>query len=312
MKWQTSAPANLMLMGEHSVVQGYPALACAVNQRLTIYWETRDDDDIQIQSDLGNHQTHRHNLTPHLQLNWVMQCLQTYRKDLTSGLNIHIVSDFKSTVGLGSSAALLAAMIGGLDFICQKTHSLIEQFKIGLAIIQKIQGSGSGTDLAASLSGGIIYFDPKIPHIYSLPSVLTQQLHPHLIYAGYKTPTAEVLKKVSEQWQHEPQLQASLYQLMGQTTKTALMHLQQNDLSDFYLLVNGYQGLMDALGVNDAALAQIIYQTRQDSNTLASKISGSGLGDCALIFQQKTASIPFGFAEIPIQISSEGLTLTHD
>jgi len=311
-KWQTSAPANLMLMGEHSVVYGYPALACAVNQRLTIHWQSREDDEIHIHSALGNHQTHRHHLTPHEQLNWVMQCLQTYQASLPCGLNIKIISDFKSTLGLGSSAALLAAMLGGLDFICQHNHSIIEQFQIGLKIIHQIQGSGSGTDLAASLSGGVIFFDPQIPHIYHLPESLTQHLHPHLIYAGYKTPTAEVLKQVKAQWLHEPKLQAELYQLMGQTTQAALMHLQQNNLNAFYLLLNTYQGLLDALGVNDTTLAKIIYQARASQNTLASKISGSGLGDCALIFQKISAPLALDFEQIPIQISSKGMTLIHD
>ena len=47
-------------------------------------------------------------------------------------------------------------------------------------------------------------------------------------------------------------------------------------------LMNINQGLMDALGVNNARLAELVYALREDPNILGSKISGSGLGDCVV------------------------------
>ncbi len=271
-----------MIMGEHSVVHGHLAIACAVNQRLTVYWEARSDTKIHIESTLGTHQTNLNELSQNPKLSWVMACLKHYQLDCLHGLNIRIISEFKSTLGLGSSAALLAAMIGGLDAICQKNSSLNEQFTIGLKIIQKLQGRGSGTDLATSLHGGVILFNPQTPSFQNINVSLNLQL----IYSGYKTPTADVLKFVHKKWQTQPVLLNSLYQLMGQTTQAAFEALQQHDLSSFYTLANTYQGLMDALGVNDATLAKIIYQSRQLKGVCASKISGSGLGDCVLNFKQ--------------------------
>ncbi len=292
-------------MGEHCVLQGHSAIACAINQRLTVHWKSIADKSIHIKSALGTHQTTLYKLDKHPKLNWVMACLKHYQTQIPHGLEINIVSEFKSTLGLGSSAALLAAMIGGLDIICQKNHTLIQQFNIGLKIIHQLQGRGSGADLAASLSGGLILFNPQTPSFQKLNCHLDLQL----IYCGYKTPTAEVIQFVANKWQTQPILLKEIYQLMANTTQTAFKELQQNNLEHFYHLANCYQGLMDALGVNDATLSKIIYQSRQLKGVHACKISGSGLGDCVLNFGQTHQVNSLAEYEVfNIKITQQGLS----
>lgn len=308
MKWSSSAPANLMLMGEHSVVYGHKAIACSLNHRLSIHWSTRDDYEIHIISTLGHHITDTKTLAEHPNLKWVMACLQHYQSKLTSGLNIEIETDFSSTVGLGSSAAVLAAMLGGLDYITQEKASLKTLFDTGLKIIQSIQGRGSGTDLAASLHGGIILFDPQNQTIQKLACDFPISL----VYCGYKTPTATVLEKVATDWQDQPELLQHLYQIMGQTTEAAYQSLANNHIESFYKLVNTYHGLMDALGVNDATLSHLVYQLRQDREVEASKISGSGLGDCVIGFGIMQPQTLANYESILAHLSTEGLSITSN
>lgn len=306
MKWSTSAPANLMIMGEHSVVYGHKAIATAIDKRLYIEWETRNDEQIIIDSELAQYKTSLNSLSPHPQLQWIIATLNYFKNDLEHGFNIKVKSEFSSTLGLGSSAAVLTAMLGGLQFYLKKEASVIENFKIGLKIIHKIQKRGSGTDLMASLTGGMILFDPKEQQVEIIKN---HTLSLNLIYSGYKVPTAEVLKQVQQQWQQLPELLFSLYQLMGETTEQAFNALQKNDLNSFYLLINSYQGLMDSLGVNDLMLSQIIYHTRNMPKVLASKISGSGLGDCVLTLGELDNNSNFIQALQPmsVQTSTQGL-----
>ena len=49
-----SAPGKLMIMGEHAVLHGKKALVAAVDQRLHVYLEARDDQTLEIQSALGS------------------------------------------------------------------------------------------------------------------------------------------------------------------------------------------------------------------------------------------------------------------
>ena len=290
-QWLSKAPANTMILGEHSVVYGYPALACALDQFINIRWQQRQDNQIHIASALANHETDIKQLEAHSQLTFVMQALQAFKDKLPFGLDIEIESDFSSTIGLGSSAAVLAAMLSGLNQITALQLSTLELFEIGHEIILKIQGRGSGTDLAASLAGGVIYFKPKSE----------QQLQPSiekcdvsfplcLIYAGYKTPTAEVLKLVAKQWQNRPDQLAEIYQKMGRTTDSAFKKLQvylsdtteQQSLASFYSAFDHYQNLMNQLGVNDETLEKLISNLNNCPSIHTAKISGSGLGDCVL------------------------------
>ncbi len=289
-KWQSSAPANSMILGEHSVVYGHPAIACALDQFIYIDWQSRCDQEIHIHSELANHSTDIQSLLTqkqaiHPQLKFVCHALAEFANHLPFGLTVRIRSEFSSTIGLGSSAAVLAAMLNGLNQITEQQKSILELFAIGHSIILKIQGRGSGTDLAASLSGGVIYFQPRSSeHPLQIKSLtqLNQDFPVTLIYAGYKTPTAEVLSLVAKQWQNRPSALVALYQQMGQTTQSAFEALQQQDLTQFYTLCKTYQDLMTELGVNDATLSLLIEALSACPSIQAAKISGSGLGDCVI------------------------------
>ncbi|MDD2236061.1 MAG: galactokinase family protein, partial [Kiritimatiellae bacterium] len=51
-----SAPGTLMLMGEHAVLRGAPALACAVDQRIQVDLQCRRDGRLRIESALGTYE----------------------------------------------------------------------------------------------------------------------------------------------------------------------------------------------------------------------------------------------------------------
>ncbi len=300
MNWLSSAPANIMLLGEHSVVYGHPALACAVDQFIEIEWSKTEDETICIESALANfqfsltelkafaEQPQQNTQLDHPKLRFVIHALQAFAPCLTHGLTLKISSEFSSTIGLGSSAAVLAAMLDGLNTITQQQLNRVELFTLGHQIILTIQGRGSGTDLAASLSGGIVLFTPKTENrpvqIEKLSDTLAQDLVLTLIYCGYKTPTAEVLQMVADNWYSKPEALQQLYALMGETTQQAYQALLEQKLEHFYALSEVYQDLMESLGVNDDTLQSIIEQLRSCQSIHASKISGSGLGDCVLGF----------------------------
>ncbi|WEJ62088.1 mevalonate kinase family protein [Thiomicrorhabdus lithotrophica] len=281
--WRSVAPANTMILGEHSVVYGQPALACALDQFVTIHWQIRKDSAINIYSALGEHHTQLDKITSHPKLTFVIAALQAFQNHLTCGLDIQVESEFSSTIGLGSSAAVLAAMLSGLNTICKTDYKLIQLFEIGHRVIIDLQGRGSGTDLAASLSGGTIFFQPKTD-LQPISSIhkLNIQLPLVLIYAGYKTPTSDVLKQVAIAWQDKPNELEMLYRSMAQVTKQAFQALQNQQLETFYQACSDYQILMDRLGVNDKNIQKIIDALIQCESIHCAKISGSGLGDCVL------------------------------
>ncbi len=270
----SAACANVMLMGEHSVVHGYPALVATLPMQIRIHWQARSDDKLIIHSALAEYEAPIAALCSHSALRFVLAPLQHYASQLTHGWTLRIESDFPADWGLGSSAAVLAACISGLERLLQQNWSIWQKFEFGHQCILSIQGRGSGADLAACLVGGIVYFQPQQQRIERLDHALELSL----VYAGYKTPTAEVLAWVAQSWQTRPQALAKLYQTMGDITERTYHAICKHNSAELYQAFADYQACLNQLGVTDHTLTRLLNELH--CYLPSAKISGSGLGDC--------------------------------
>lgn len=180
-----SAPGSIMITGEHAVVYGAPAIVCAIEQRIRIRVSTRADREIHIESALAAHHTDLATLADHPQLRFLIAALR--QNPPASGLDITIDSDIDPTLGLGSSAAVTAAITALLYRLRGQNPDLLALHRAAYRTILTVQQRGSGADLAASLAGGIIAYQNRpftvITPLPAPPSGLS------LRYAGYKTPT---------------------------------------------------------------------------------------------------------------------------
>lgn len=296
-----------MFMGEHAVLFGHKAIACAIDKRIHVTLTPRPDRQCRVSSALGSYQAHLDCLTPEPKLSFVIAAIDAFNRQsqLPSGFEMDIRSEFSHTVGLGSSAAVTAATVYALSVFTNSSLELDALFDQALAVIHTVQeGRGSGTDLAASLSGGLIRYrvNPReLVPLSGIPDI-------SLFYSGYKMKTPDVLKWVEENAKQCPELHTRLYALMNDTTQAAERAIDREDWIQLGMLMNTYQGLMDALGVNDATLSDMIYQLRADRHVLGSKISGSGLGDCVLALGRPENHLS-GYEQIEISVSAKGTGL---
>lgn len=277
-KLEISAPASLMICGEHAVVHGQAAIVAAVKQRIHIDITPRDDDKILIHSALADHQTDIQTLAAHEKLSFVMTAIRSVAP--RQGFELAIRSEIDSNKGFGSSAAVTVATLAAL----RQEFDAIELHDEALKVVREVQGRGSGADCAAAIFGGFLAYFPqnaglqKFTRLNTPPEILSVR------YAGYKTPTAEVLAMLEPKDKiHESQLK-QLYQYMGVISATAIAAAKADDWALFYLKLRSYQEYMEKLGVCDdtqkAHLAAVADVAK------AAKISGSGLGDCILAFSE--------------------------
>jgi len=301
-----------MLMGEHSVLFGEPALACAVDKRITVQLTPRTDRQVVIDSALASYRSDLDRLAPEAKLSFVLAAIRRQQDALPAGFDLRIWSEFSHTVGLGSSAAVTVAVVTALmAFAEADIGNQLAVFNESLAVVHQVQeGRGSGTDLVAAVFGGVVGYTvatadrpAQIRALKGIPEI-------SLYYAGYKTKTPDVLKIVEQYCTQQPQLYAGIYHLMGQCTAQAELAVEQSDWCGLGQLMNIYQGLMDALGVNDKQLADIIYSLRQSDAIYAAKISGSGLGDCVLALGQD-ANLSIVYEQIPVSISAQGVSVEY-
>ena len=207
-------------------------------------------------------------------------------------------------MGLGSSAAVTVATLAALAGALGKEPAPSYLLEAGARIIRKVQGGmGSGADVAASTYGGCLRFYAESQEVVKLPK--TPQLT--VLYSGSKMPTPEVIAIVEERRKKQPETFAQLDALIGAVVKRAFEAAAAGDWTAMGELMNVNQGLMDALGVNNAKLAELVYALREDPNIQGSKISGSGLGDC-VVGLGKSMRRDWGVPSLAVKVEPTGAT----
>lgn len=308
-----SAPGSIMITGEHAVVYGHKAIVCAIDQRITVQATPLPAPQLEIQSEIAPPLlVDMNNLPSDGPYRFVLRAVSLYRAALPHGLRLTITSHIDPTLGLGSSAAVTIATLAALAHMTDSTPDALHSQALG--IVRAVQGRGSGADLAASLKGGMVAYQlppfmlsgvPEKTHQADIATLPTPDTPLSLRYAGYKTPTAQVLAKIAAAMKNNEEIYSKLYDRMGRRAQAAITAAHSGDWGAFSEHLTSYQSLMEQLGVSDEVLDQIITQARTNPGTLAAKISGSGLGDCVVAL----GAVPPGFTPAPIAMKG---VLIHD
>jgi mevalonate kinase len=274
----TSAPGSLMLLGEHAVLHGHQALVCAINRRITVRLFQTLENSVRIFSSLGNYESPLDKLADHPSFRFVLQAIRQHAPRITSGFDLKIESEFSADIGFGSSAAVTVATHAALmKWISGEVPEREPLFFQSLETVHAVQGRGSGADLAACVFGGVVGYSIA-PEFQPLEIAVPLTA----VYCGYKTPTPEVIGKVEELRAADPLKFEDLFAEMDRSAQAAVSNLRKKDLPAFGKILNRNQELMDTMGVNTPELQEIVSALQSDPAIFGAKISGSGLGDCAV------------------------------
>lgn len=306
-KIKVKVPGSIMLMGEHSVLFGEKALACAVDKYIHIELIPLESDEVLIDSALAQYKASLSSLQEEPKLSFVLAAVKLLVKELPSGFSLKISSEFSHTVGLGSSAAVTAGVVAALSAYAAGSMEKDDLFDLALKVVHQVQdGRGSGTDLVASIYGSTVSYRVKPREIKALTGLPEISLY----YAGYKTKTPDVLKIVEGFCANNPDVYRDIYKLMGLVTDKAEQAASTGDWGNLGNLMNNYQGLMDALGVSDKSISEIVYALRESERIQGAKISGSGLGDCVLALGADP-ELSISYEQIPVAVSEQGVTIEY-
>ncbi|MDB2614265.1 mevalonate kinase [Chlamydiales bacterium] len=306
--YKSSAPGTIKLLGEYAVLHGYPAIACALDRRIHVQLVERLDDTITIHGSLGDYEGNLKDL-PLLKppYQFVLAAISQFKEEIATGFGLTIESDFSSTVGLGSSSAVSVATVSVLAKWLKKEYSLMELYQKAYDVVLAVQGKGSGIDVAASVFGGVIYYQLEpftIINLTHFPQI-------ELVYSGSKVQTVEMINHVDELNKHVPDLVNHLYQLIGHCSEEGKKAIESKDWDTLGTIFNVHQGLHDALGTSSPHIATIIDFLRKSKTIQGAKISGAGLGDCVVAIG-KLPSDTFpqndkGIFQMKVEITSEGV-----
>ena len=286
---RASAPGSLMLLGEHAVLHGRRALVCAINKRITVELLQCLEKVVRIHSDLGNYEAPLDALTDHPDFRFVLDAVKQY--PLEQGIELKIESEFSSDIGFGSSAAVTVAthavlmdlvgtpLRGVRGPLGERSLPLEELFKRSLATIHRVQGRGSGADVAASVFGGVVAYRAEPMEIVPLKEAFPLTA----VYSGSKMKTADVIRYLEERRALNADYFEKIFDRMDASVGEVVADFPTLGRN---LILN--QKLMEEMGLCNAALAEIIGIFKSLSapsgveGGIPAKISGSGLGDCAV------------------------------
>jgi mevalonate kinase len=303
MLFSASAPGSLMLLGEYAVMHGKHALVCAVNKRMTVKLSPRSDQLITIQSALGQHQVDLKKIKITAPFQFVLTTLKQFKNKFPSGCDIQIESEFSDKIGFASSAAVTVALLAALDAWLNLSFSKEELALTARAIVRKVQGLGSGADVAACVFGGVVGYRAQ-PFWVQSESVS----YPiSVVYSGSKTPTVEAVKRVRETFQSRPKIFKQLCRAIDECSLAGINAVQQKEWENLGKIMQIQQGIMDALGVNTPELDRIIREFTPQSDILGAKISGSGFGDCVVALGKGHCEATQHAISIPVEITPQGV-----
>lgn len=143
----TSAPGKVILLGEHAVVFGQPAISLAVDLRLRC--SVRPGSHFSLNGHLLSAKTHA----------YVSQAITSIWKG--GPLSVRTSSEFPSGSGLGSSAAVTTSMLAALQIL--NNDQLDEGWiaRQAFDVESVVQGRASPIDTSASAHGHGILVDRK-------------------------------------------------------------------------------------------------------------------------------------------------------
>lgn len=189
-----TAPGKLVLSGEYAVLAGAPALVLAVDRRVSCTLMPQASGDWQI---VSRGFAERQTLTkaaalaapPKTTAGIIRQALAP----AVAPEHLHIAVDSRpcyhegAKLGVGSSAATVVAVATAAATLGEGTIALPAL----MTIHRELQGGGSGLDVAAARTGGLIRFQQARSTRARLPG----GLHLAFVFAGASSRTADLVAK---------------------------------------------------------------------------------------------------------------------
>jgi mevalonate kinase len=143
----TSAPGKIILLGEHAVVFGQPAISLAIDLRLRC--SVRHGQSFSLNGHMLSAKTHA----------YVSQAITSKWKG--GPLSVRTISDFPSGSGLGSSAAVTSSMLAALRILNEEQLDEERIARQAFEVESLVQGRASPIDTSTSTHGGGILVDRR-------------------------------------------------------------------------------------------------------------------------------------------------------
>lgn len=287
MKSIASAPAKIILFGEHFIVYGGKAILCSIDKRITVESELTKTENIEIESQLGKLKisksySYRNVDSVFRPLVYLAQrMLEKFKSD--SGVKIRVNSEVPSGVGLGSSSACCVAAAGSIGGLFEN-QTKDEILKLAIDAERTIFENTSGADCTACTYGGILVYnkeDGQIKKLETMPKFELVVANSKIIHS-----TDKVVSMVKQFKNSKPEIFSSFCIQETNLIENALDAIKKNDLEKLGKLMSQNQEFLEKIGVSNDTLNTMISLAKGAS--YGAKITGAGDGGCIIAITDKS------------------------
>jgi mevalonate kinase len=269
---------KIILLGEHFVVYGFPALVAALN--LKTYAQIHEnsfnklvfiDNRPKVPGFVPSKKTEFNQL-----LENVLNSLSLKQRNLT----VTFLGSLPVTCGgIGSSAAVATAFARAVSskFNLELSDDQINQ--AAFAGEKAIHGTPSGVDNTASVFGGVIKFCKQ--KIFSKINI-KKSIEIVIVDSGKKTDTKQVVSQVRDFINKNTGTKKVIFEQYATIFPVALKALQEGDIKLLGQCMNENHKLLQALGVSCPELDEIVKYARL-LGAFGAKLTGTGMGGLCIL-----------------------------
>ncbi|MCC4509108.1 mevalonate kinase [Limosilactobacillus reuteri] len=274
--------AKIILMGEHSVVYGQPAIALPLpSVQLSVTLSSRQDNQRIIKSRYY-HGSLENLPSSMIGIKKLIDTLSARFNDHETGWDLKIESQLPAERGMGSSAASAIAIIRA--FFDYYDEPLDRTLLLQLADVEEqiTHRSPSGLDAATVSSDKPLFY---VKGRIGVP--IEMNLDASLVIAdtGKKGATKEAILAVKDELKNNSEKAEEHIKHLGELVNQTKGYLAQNDIVKLGDALNFAQTDLTALNVSDPSLDHLIHVAR-DNGALGAKLTGGGRGGCMIALMQ--------------------------
>jgi mevalonate kinase len=278
-----TAPGKAILLGEHAVVYGRPAIAVPV-------WEVSAQAEVLPLSGepagavfveapdvgLSGHLTELDPSHPIPRI--ILDTLHALGPGLVPALKLRVTSSIPIASGMGSGAAVSIAIARAVSQHLGLPLPAEELSALAFAIERIHHGTPSGIDNTVIAYGSPVFFRRgTLP----VPFAIAGQMHLVIADTGVASPTAVAVGMVRERWRAEPTFYERHFDALGEAAEKARGLLEAGRVAEVGPLMDASHSVLSEMGVSTPGLDALVLAARQ-AGAWGAKLSGAGRGGTML------------------------------
>jgi len=265
------ASGKVILLGEHVVVYGRPAIAAGLPIGLEV--EVTDGAGPSLVSD---HEGLADDPRPR---RLVAQAAVLAGVDPRRTV-VRVRSDLPPGRGFGSSAALAVATLRALFVATGRTLPLATALDLGRRLEAVFHGTSSGIDPAAAALGTCFRFVRGEPPSVT-PLELARPLALVIAYGERPRSTGAAVEGLRARWEADRARHEALFDAVASTVERGETAARAGDLAALGRAFDDNQALLESLGVSSDETAALVAAARR-AGALGAKLTGGGAGGAVI------------------------------